>query len=40
MDLLKDFDAINHNLQTVRLDAYDFDKYFLKLLFSYLSNIF
>ena len=38
MDLSKAFDTVNHSLLLTKLKAYEFDKYSLKLLNSYLSN--
>ena len=38
MDLSKAFDALNHELLTARLSAYDFDNESLKLIRSYLTN--
>ena len=37
-NLLKAFDCLSHELLIAKLDAYDFDKKSLKLIYSYLSN--
>ena len=38
MDLLKTFDAINHDLLIVKLGSYGFDTESLKLIWRYLTN--
>ena len=38
MDLSKAFDALNHELLTAKLSAYDFDNESLKLIRYYLTN--
>ena len=37
-DLSKAFDCIPHNLLTAKLDAYGFDNYTIRYVYSYLKN--